>query len=195
MSSRKNLFKYLLYFLGHSIKMLEITIGNCHKCNLETVIDPNNIQYFWINRKDLEIESKCNWQAIFDKCKDSSRQRYRKELTPNITFQPNKTFVRNDLFENIIKSCKTTNSEFLKLNENLGLCLYEVVCDEQEFISTSEEIFKEGKLFTQLDVENKQSKDENEQLRKEHEQLRKNNAAKDATIKESIQKPMEIKKS
>ena len=47
---------------------------------------------------------KQNWQAIFDKCKDSSTQKYRKELTPDITFQPNKIFVRNDLFENIIKS-------------------------------------------------------------------------------------------
>ena len=30
----------------------------------------------------------------------------------------------------------------------------------------SEEIFKEGKSFTQHDVENKQSKEENEKLRK-----------------------------
>ena len=59
----------------------------------------NNIQNFWINRTDLESESKRNWQAIFNKWKDSSRQKYRKELTPNITFQPNKIFVRNDLFE------------------------------------------------------------------------------------------------
>ena len=51
--------------------------------------DPNNSQYFWINRRDLEIESKRNWQVIFDKYKDSSTQKYRKELTPNITFQPN----------------------------------------------------------------------------------------------------------
>ena len=58
--------------------MLEITIDNCHKCDLETIIDPNNSQYFWINRRDLEIESKRNWQAIFDKCKDSSTQKYRK---------------------------------------------------------------------------------------------------------------------
>ena len=92
------------------------------------------------------------------------RQKYRKELTPNITFQPNKIFVRNDLFEKIIKSCKATNLEFLKLKEKLGLCLYEVICDEQEFISTSEEIFKEGKIFTQHDVENRQLKEENEQL-------------------------------
>ena len=44
--------------------MLEITIDNCQKCDLETVIDPKNSQYFWINRRDLEIESKRNWQAI-----------------------------------------------------------------------------------------------------------------------------------
>ena len=161
--------------------------------NLEKIIGRNNSQYFWINRRDLEIGSKCNWQAIFDKCKDSSSQKYRKELTPNITFQPNKIFVRNDLFEKIIKSCKATNLEFLKLKEKLGLCLYEDICDEQELISMSEEIFKEENIFTQHDVENKQLKEENEQLRKENEQLRKNNIVKDAEIKESIEKPKEIK--
>ena len=62
-----------------------------------------------INRRDLEIESKPSWQAISDKCKDSSRQKYRKESTPNITFQPNKIFVKNYLFEKIIKISKTTN--------------------------------------------------------------------------------------
>ena len=79
--------------------MLEIAIDNFHKRDLETVLDPNNSHYFWINRRDLEIESKCNWQAIFDKCKDSLTQKYRKELTSNITFQPNKILLRNDLFE------------------------------------------------------------------------------------------------
>ena len=83
----------------------------------------------------------------------------------------------------MIKSCKTTNLEFLKLKGKLGFCLY----DEQDFISTSEEI------FTQHDVENKQLKEENEQLRKENEQLRKNNVVKDANIKELIEKPIEIK--
>ena len=65
----------------------------------------------------------------------------------------------------------------------------------------SEEIFKEENIFTQHDVENKQlkeeneklRKEENEKLRKENEQLRKNNVVKDATIKESIEKPIEIK--
>ena len=100
--------------------MLEITIDNCNKYNLETIIDPNNSQYFWINRRDLEIETKRNWQAIFVKCKESSTQKYRRELTPNIAFQPNKIFVRNDLFEKISKSCKASNLEFSKLKEKLA---------------------------------------------------------------------------
>ena len=53
--------------------MLEITIDNCHRCNIETINNPSNSQNFWINKRDLEIESKRNWQAIFDKYKDSSR--------------------------------------------------------------------------------------------------------------------------
>ena len=85
-------------FFLHNIRMLKITIDNCQKRNLETIIDPNNSQYFWINRRDLEIETKSNWQVIFDKL-DLSTQKYRRELTPNITFQPNKIFVRNDLFD------------------------------------------------------------------------------------------------
>ena len=55
--------------------MLEITIDNCYKCDLETINDPNNSQYFWINRRDLKIETKGNWQAIFDKYKDLSTQK------------------------------------------------------------------------------------------------------------------------
>ena len=93
------------------------------------------------------------------------------------------------MFEKVIKSCKATNLEFLKLKEKLCLCLYEEISDEQELISITEEIFKEEKVFIQPDVENKQLKEESEKLRKgesENEQLRKNNVVKDATIKESI---------
>ena len=58
-------------------------------------------------------------------------------------------------------------------------------------------------IFTQHNVKNKQlkqenenlRKEENEKLRKEHEKLRKNNVVKDAEIKESIEKPKEIKSS
>ena len=121
------------------------------------------------------MKLKRNWQVIFDKYKDLSTQKYRKELTPNVTFQPNKIFVRNDLFEKIIKSCKATNLEFLKLKEKLGLCLYEDICDEQELISMSEETFKEEKRITQHHVENeKLRKEESEKLRREeNEKLRK----------------------
>ena len=145
--------------------MLEITIDNCYKYDLEAINDPNNSQYFWINRRELEIEAKSNWQAIFDKYKNLSTQKYGKELTPNITFHPDKIFVRNDLFEKIIKSYKATNLEFLKPKEKLGLCLYEDICDEKEFILMSEE------SFIQHDVENKQLKEENEKLRNENEKL------------------------
>ena len=140
--------------------MLEITIDNSYKCDLETINNPNNSQYFWINRRNLEIETKHNWQVVFDKFKDLSTQKYRQELTPNITFQPNKIFVRNDLFEKTIKSCKAANLEFLKLQEKLDLCLYKDICDEQEFI------FMPEKSFIQHDVENKQlnEKNENEKL-------------------------------
>ena len=58
---------------GYNIKMLEITIDNCHKCDIEIINDPNNSQNYWINRRNLEIESKRNWHAVFDKYKDSSR--------------------------------------------------------------------------------------------------------------------------
>ena len=64
---------------------------------------------------------------------------------------------------------------------------YEVICDEQELISMPEEI------FIPHDVENKELKIENEQLKEENEQLRKNKVIKDATIKEPIEKPIEIK--
>ena len=134
--------------------MLEITIDNCYKCDLETINNPNNSQYFWINRRDLEIETKRDWQVIFDKYKDLSTQKYRKKLTPNITFQTNKIFLRNNFFEKIIKSCKATNLEFLKLKEKLGLCTYGDICEEQELTSMLEE------NFTQHDVENNQSKEE-----------------------------------
>ena len=76
--------------------------------------------------------NKCNIETIND---------------PNVTFQPNKIFVRNDLSEKIIKSCKSTNLEFLKLKEKLGLCLYEDICNEQEQNFNVRRNFKEGKSF------------------------------------------------
>ena len=69
-----------------------------------------------ISLRDFEAETERNWINIFNKYGNSSTLKYRKELTPNIQFQPDKIFVRNDLFEQVIKSCKATNVEFLMLN-------------------------------------------------------------------------------
>ena len=44
--------------------MLEITLDNCYKCDLETINDSRNSQYFQTNTRDLEIETKSNWQVI-----------------------------------------------------------------------------------------------------------------------------------
>ena len=132
--------------------MFEITRKNCYKCDLETII-ANDSQYFWINLKDFEAETERNWQNIFNKYGNSSTLKYRKELTPNIQFQPDRIFTRNDLFERIIKSCKATNVEFLMLKEKLGLCPYEVICDEKEFILMPERQHDVG----QLKKENKES--------------------------------------
>ena len=113
--------------------MFEITRKNCYKCDLETIIAIDS-QSFWINLKDFEVETERNRQNIFNEFGNSSTLKYRKELTPNIQFQPNRIFTRNDLFENVIKSCKTTNVEFLMLKEKLGLCPCEVIFAEKEFI-------------------------------------------------------------
>ena len=95
------------------ITMLEITKKNCYKCDLETVID-NNSQYFWINLRDFEVEAESKWLNIFNKHGNKSTLKYRKELTPNIKFQADRIFVRNDLLEHAIKSCKSTNTECSK---------------------------------------------------------------------------------
>ena len=44
-----------IFFPQYNIRILEI--DNCYKCDLETINDPNNSQYSWINRRDLEIET------------------------------------------------------------------------------------------------------------------------------------------
>ena len=52
---------------------------------------------------------------MFNKHGNKSTLKYRRELTPNIKFQADRIFVRNDLFEQVIKSFKATNTENLML--------------------------------------------------------------------------------
>ena len=79
-------------------------------------------------------------------------------MTPDIQFQPDRIFIRNDLFERIIKSCKATNVEFLMLKEKLGLCPDEVICNEEEFIlmpeiqDDIEELKKENKKSIKIKI-------------------------------------------
>ena len=51
--------------------------------------------------------------------------KYKREITPDVKFQADRIFVRNDLFEQVIKGCKATNKEFLLIKKKLGICLYE----------------------------------------------------------------------
>ena len=57
-----------------------------------------------------------------------------RELTTNIKFQPDRIFVRNNLFEKIIKNCKATNIGFTILKEKLGICPYKENDYEEEII-------------------------------------------------------------
>ena len=72
--------------------------------NILYVINKNLFLFLLIYKREILLNI-----LYYQKNKELSTQKYRKELTPNITFQPNKIFVRNDLFEKIIKSCKATN--------------------------------------------------------------------------------------
>ena len=104
--------------------MLEITSKNCYKCDLETIID-NNSQYFWINLGDFEVETESKWLNIFNKHGNKSTLKYKRKIKPDIKFQTDRIFVINYFFEQVIKSCKATNIEFLLIKEKLGICLYE----------------------------------------------------------------------
>ena len=99
--------------------MLEITKKNCYKCDLGNIIDNNN-QYFWINLKDFEVETESKWLNIFNKHGNKLTLKHRRELTRIIKFQADRLFVRNDLFEQVIKSCKSNSAEFLMLKEKLN---------------------------------------------------------------------------
>ena len=99
--------------------MFEITSKNCYKCDLETIID-NNGEYFWIDLRDFEVETEIKWLNIFNEHGNKSTLQYRREITPDIKVQVDKIFLRNDLFEQVIKSCKETNKEFLILKKNLA---------------------------------------------------------------------------
>ena len=123
MSSKKNFFVCMY-------KIVQISKEGCTKCEVE-IIDKG--RYFWVNRKDLEVESDvANWAQIFDKC-DPEKQIYRQELAPNAEYQRCMVFVRNDLVERRIKSCGKSSKRLLEFKTTLGL----VICEEQDIVLLS----------------------------------------------------------
>ena len=100
-------------------------------------------------------------------------------MTPDVQFQPDRIFTRNDLFERIIKNCKATNVEFLMLKEKLGLCPHEVICNEEDFISMSE--IQDD--IEELKKENKEPKEI--KISEEPKEIK--------SSKESTEEPMKIK--
>ena len=103
MPSKKIFFFLCMY------KMVQISKEGYKKCEVE-IIDKG--RYFWVNRKDLEVESDvANWAQIFDKC-DPKKQKYRHELMPNTKFQQYRVFVRNDLVEKILRAVENHEKDF-----------------------------------------------------------------------------------
>ena len=132
--------------------MIQISKEGYKKCEVE-IIDKG--RYFWVNRKDLEVESDvANWAQIFDKC-DSEKQKYRQELTPNAEYQRCRVFVRNDLVERKIKSCRKSSKRFLEFKKKLGLDPHVVTCDKQDIISALQVAFEGEVILTQYCIENK----------------------------------------
>ena len=83
--------------------MVQVSKKGYEKYGVE-IIDKE--RYFWVNIKDLEVESDvANWSQIFDKC-DPEKQKYKNELMPNPQFQPCRRFVRNELVERKIKTAE-----------------------------------------------------------------------------------------
>ena len=64
-------------------------------------------------------------------------------------------FVRNDLVETKIKSCRKSSKNFLEFKKKLGLDPDVVTCDEQDIISALQVTFEREIIHTQYCIENK----------------------------------------
>ena len=62
--------KHFIFFVC-LYKMVQISKKGYKKCKVE-IIDKG--RYFWVNSKDLEVESNvANWAQIFDKCDSENK--------------------------------------------------------------------------------------------------------------------------
>ena len=104
-------------------------------------------RYFWVNRKDLEVESDvANWFLI------NGIQKTKKQTwipMPNTKFQQYRVFVQNDLVEKKeIKSCRKSSKRFLEFKKKLGLDPDVITCDEQDIISALQAASEEEIILT-----------------------------------------------
>ena len=141
----KNFFSLCTY------KIIQISREGYKKCDVEIIYKE---RYFWVNRKDLEVQPDvANQSQIFDKC-DSEKQKDRQELTPNAEYQLCRVFVRNDLVERKIKSCRKSSKRFLELKKKLGLDPDVNTCDERDVISALQVAFEGKIILTQHCIKN-----------------------------------------
>ena len=141
-----------IFFSLCTYKIIQISREGYKKCDVEIIYKE---RYFWVNRKDLEVQPDvANQSQIFDKC-DSEKQKDRQELTPNAEYQLCRVFVRNDLVERKIKSCRKSSKRFLELKKKLGLEPDVVTCDEQDIISALQVAFEGETILTQHCIKNK----------------------------------------
>ena len=132
-------------------KMVQISKKEHEKCEVETIYKG---RYFWVDRKDLEVESDvAKWAQIFDKC-DTEKQKYRHELMPNTEFQQDRRFVRNAQLKEKLKAVENHQKRFQNLKK-LGLDPDVVTCDEQDIISALQVAFEREIILTQYCIENK----------------------------------------
>ena len=64
-------------------------------------------------------------------------------------------FVRNDLVEKKIKSCRKSSKRFLEFQKKLGLDPNLVTCDERDIISAIQVLFEGEIILNQYFIENK----------------------------------------
>ena len=62
--------------------------------------------------------------------------KYKREITPDIKFQTDKIFVRNNLFEQVIRSCKATNKEFLIKKKTWHMSLWKKLLCRRDYTNT-----------------------------------------------------------
>ena len=77
---------------------------------------------------------------------DPEKRNYRQEIMPNIEFQLCRRFVRNDLVERKIKSCRKSSKIFFRNQKKVRIRPEVVTCDKQDIISALQVTF-EGEIM------------------------------------------------